>query len=302
MFNWDDLKYFLAMSEEGSLSAAARKLTVSQPTLSRRLTSLEEDVGAELFSRTRSGLEMTALGEQLVQYARHMQDDVHSVERLITGHDSSLKGSVIISCTETLGAEWLVKHTRPFHEQYPGITVEIKVANATSDLLRREADIALRMFRPEQNDLVGKKVATMNFGYYASRDYLKRRGEPKVFSDLRHHDFILPHDEILAHTSRKLKRPFRTPATDAVFRSNSLLALEAAVREGYGVGAYSCLKAEGDSNLVRLFDDYSVFSTELWLVSHAELRRSARIRAMYDFLSGLLSSHKKAFAGTDSKG
>jgi len=299
MFNWDDLKYFLAMSEEGSLSAAARKLTVSQPTLSRRLTSLEEDVGAELFSRTRTGLEMTALGERLVQYARHMQDDVHSVERLITGHDSSLKGSVVISCTETLGAEWLVKHTRPFHDQYPGITVEIKVANATSDLLRREADIALRMFRPEQNDLVAKKVATMNYGYYGSREYLERRGTPQSFSELREHDFILPHDEILVHTSKKGNRPFRPPLTEAVFRSNSLLALESAVREGFGIGAYSCLQAEGDENLVRLFRDYSVFSTDLWLVSHAELRRSARIRAMYDFLSDLLSSHKKAFAGIE---
>jgi len=297
MFNWDDLKYFLAMSEEGSLSAAARKLAVSQPTLSRRLTSLEEDVGSELFSRTRTGLEMTALGERLVQYARHMQDDVYSVERLITGHDSSLKGSVVISCTETLGAEWLVKHTRPFHDQYPGITVEIKVENAASDLLRREADIALRMFRPEQNDLVAKKVAMMNYGYYASRDYIKRRGKPENFTDIKDHDFILPHDEILAHTSKTVKRPFRPPVTEAVFRSNNLLALESAVREGFGVGAYSCLQAKDDDNLVRLFGDHLVFSTDLWLVSHAELRRSARIRAMFDYLSELLTSHKNAFAG-----
>ena len=300
MFNWDDLKYFLAMSEEGSLSAAARKLTVSQPTLSRRLTSLEEDVGAELFTRTRSGLEMTALGERLVQHARHMQDDVHSVERLITGHDSSLKGSVVISCTETLGAEWLVKHTRAFHDQYPGITVEIKVANATSDLLRREADIALRMFRPEQNDLVAKKVATMNFGYYATRDYLDRMGTPQNFSELRDHKFILPHDEILAHTAKKAKRSFRPPETEAVFRSNSLLALESAVREGFGIGAYSCLQAKDDEKLVRLFGDYTVFTTDLWLVSHGELRRSARIRAMFDFLSDLIADHKNAFAGIEA--
>jgi len=300
MFNWDDLKYFLAMSEEGSLSAAARKLSVSQPTLSRRLTSLEDDVGAELFTRTRSGLEMTALGEQLVQHARHMQDDVHSVERLITGHDSSLKGSVVISCTETLGAEWLVKHTRPFHDQFPGITVEIKVANATSDLLRREADIALRMFRPDQNDLVAKKVATMNYGYYATREYLERRGTPQNFGDIRDHNFILPHDEILAHTAKTVKRPFRPPVTEAVFRSNSLLALESAVREGFGIGAYSCLQAKGDNNLVRLFGDYTVFTADLWLVSHAELRRSARIRAMYDYLSELVAVHKSAFAGVEA--
>jgi len=298
MFNWDDLKYFLAMADEGSLSAAARKLTVSQPTLSRRLTALEEDIGSELFSRTRTGLEMTALGEQLVQHARHMQDDVHSVERLITGHDSSLKGSVIISCTETLGTEWLVKHTRPFHDQYPGITVEIKVANATSDLMRREADIALRMFRPVQNDLVAKKAASLNYGYYASKEYLERMGRPKSLSDLKNHNFILPHDEILAHTNKDSHGAFRPPAIDASFRSNNLVTLESAVREGFGVGAYSCIRAHGDNNLERLFDDYTVYSSELWLVSHAELRRSARIRAMYDYLGNLLASHKAAFAGT----
>jgi len=297
MFNWDDLKYFLAMADEGSLSAAARKLTVSQPTLSRRLTTLEEDIGAELFSRTRTGLEMTVLGEQLVQYARHMQDDVHSVERLITGHDSSLKGSVVISCTETLGAEWLVKHTRPFHDQFPGITVEIKVANSTSDLLRREADIALRMFRPAQNDLVAKKVVTMNYGYYASKDYIERHGTPAKISDIKDYDFILPYDEILAHTTKQ-RTHFKKPIEmEPVFRSNNLLALESAVREGFGVGAYSCLQANGDPNLVRLFGDHIVFSTDLWLVSHAELRRSARIRAMFDYLGDLLVTHKDAFAG-----
>jgi len=297
MFNWDDLKYFLAMAEEGSLSAAARKLNVSQPTLSRRLNALEEDVGAELFARTRTGLEMTALGEQLVNHARHMRDDVHSMERLVTGHDSRLQGSVIISCTETLGAGWLVEKTKPFHLQYPGITVEVKVANQTSDLLRREADIALRMFRPVQNDLVARKTVTMNFGYYASREYIERKGKPTKLSELRDHDFILPHDEILAHTSKSGQRPYRSPS-EASFRSNSLLSLEAAVRNGFGIGAYSCINAHNNDDLVRLFEDYTVFSTELWLVSHAELRRSARIRAMFDYLGDMLVENKAAFAGS----
>lgn len=295
MFNWDDLKYFLAMAEEGSLSAAARKINVSQPTLSRRLNALEEDVGAELFARTRTGLEMTALGESLVHHARHMRDDVHSVERLVTGHDSRLKGSVIISCTETLGTDWLVKNTFPFHQQYPGITVEIKVANQTSDLLRREADIALRMFRPVQNDLVAKKTVQINYGYYATKDYLDRMGTPEKLSDLRDHHFILPHDEILAHTNKN-NRAMRSPS-ETSFRSNSLQSLEAAVRHGFGIGAYSCINAHGNPNLVRLFGDYVVYSAEIWLVSHAELRRSARIRAMYDYLGDMITDNKAAFEG-----
>jgi DNA-binding transcriptional LysR family regulator len=296
MLDWDDLKYFLAMAEQGSLSAAARKLNVSQPTLSRRLTALEENVGAELFSRTRTGLEMTALGEEMMNHTRHMQDDGHAIERLITGHDSSLQGSVVISCTEAIGSLWLVNKLIGFRAQYPGITVDVKVDNAVSDLLRREADIALRMFRPVQNDLICKRTVTMSYGYYAHRDYIAKHGTPKDFSDIRNFDFILPHDEILAYTSSEHRKKL-VDAKGAAFRSNSLVALSTAVEAGYGIGAYSCIAANDNPDLIRLFDDYVVFSTDIWLVSHVELRRSARIRAMFDYLGDMLNDHAKAFAG-----
>lgn len=296
MINWDDLKYFLAMVEEGSLSAAARKLGVSQPTLSRRLTALEEDIGSDLFMRTRSGLEMTSIGERIVSHATHMRDDVYSIERLLTGHDSSLRGSVVISCITILGAGWLVHQTRPFRDQFPGITVEFKVENNASDLLRREADIAVRMFRPEQNDLIAKRVGTMTYGYYASKKYLEKHGTPETLDEVSKHDFILPHDEILAYTNKYVKRPMH-PRGKIALRSNSLITLEAAVREGYGIGAYSCIMADQDPDLVRLFGDVVVFSSDIWLVTHAELRRSARIRAMFDFLSDVFVAHADAFAG-----
>ncbi len=296
MLDWEDLKYFLAMAEHGSLSAAARKLNVSQPTLSRRLTALEENIGAELFARTRTGLEMTLLGEQMRHHARHMQDDVHAIERLVTGHDSSLSGSVMISCIEAVGAVWLIKNLKPFSEQYPGITVDVKVDNAVSDLLRREADIALRMFRPVQNDLVAKRTVTMNYGYYASKKYLAARGIPQSLSELKDHNFILPHDEILTHTKTDPRKIYAL-SRSAAFRSNSMMALATAVKEGFGIGAYSCVMAAEEPDLVRLFDDLVVFSTDIWLVSHAELRRSARIRAMFDFLGDMLVANADTFSG-----
>ncbi|WP_262689490.1 LysR family transcriptional regulator [Kordiimonas aestuarii] len=296
MLDWEDLKYFLAMAEHGSLSAAARKLNVSQPTLSRRLTALEENIGAELFARTRAGLEMTLLGEQMRHHARHMQDDVHAMERLVTGHDSSLSGSVMISCIEAIGAMWLVQKLGNFIEQYPGITVDVKVDNAVSDLLRREADIALRMFRPVQNDLVAKRTVTMNYGYYASKSYLETRGKPQALKELKEHNFILPHDEILTQTKTDPRKVYSL-SRSATFRSNSMMALATAVESGFGIGAYSCVMAVDKPDLVRLFDDLTVFSTDIWLVSHAELRRSARIRAMYDYLGDMLTSHNDAFAG-----
>ena len=296
MLSWDDLKYFLAMAEYGSLSATAPKLNISQPTLSRRLTALEEAVGAELFSRTRSGLELTGLGEQLIDHIRHMSDDVHAIERLVTGRDEALKGSVVISAIEIIGAEWLVKYIRPFRDQYPGITIEVKVENNAADLLRREADIAMRMFRPEQNDLIAKKTVTMNYGFYASKDYIERMGKPEDFTKLKNHNIILPRDEILAYTNTYARKNMLNNNVSA-FRSNNMLALSAAVREGYGIGAYSCFLASQDDNLVRLFDDHVVLSADIWLVSHADLKRSARIRAMYDYLGDMLNEHKDAFAG-----
>lgn len=298
MLSWDDLKYFLAMSEHGSLSATAPKLNVSQPTLSRRLTALEEAVGAELFARTRNGLELTGLGEQLVDHIKHMSDDVHAIERLITGRDEALKGNVVISAIEIIGAEWLIKYIRPFRDQYPGISVDVKVENSPADLLRREADIAMRMFRPEQNDLIAKKTITMNYGFYASKDYIERKGKPETLNNLKNHDIILPHDEILAYTNTYSRKNMLNN-NSAAFRSNNMLALSTAVREGYGIGAYSCFLASQDDNLVRLFDNHVVLSADIWLVSHADLKRSARIRAMFDYLGDILQEHKNAFAGID---
>ncbi|GHF26555.1 LysR family transcriptional regulator [Kordiimonas sediminis] len=295
MLNWNDLKYFLAMAESGSLSGAAKKLRVSQPTLSRRLTTLEESIGKDLFARTRNGLELTAIGEQLIHHAQHMKDDVHAIERLVTGEDQALKGSVSISAIEMIGAGWLVEQMKPFHDQFSNITVEINVENNTVDLLRREADIALRMFRPNQSDLIARKTVTIHYSYYASKDYIEKHGMP-TYDNLKDHNAIIPGDEMMA---RVKAGPIKSKLFEMkpVFRSNSLMSLYSAVKAGYGVGACICIFGDNDPDLVRLFDNHIVVSTDLWLVSHAELKRSARIRAVYDYLGDMLLSNKAAFAG-----
>ncbi len=296
MLNWDDLKYFLAIAEEGSLSAAAKKIRVSQPTLSRRLAAFEETVGADLFIRNRSGLDLTDLGEHLVEHARHMQDDVHAAERLITGHDSSLKGEVVISCIDIVGSGWMLQCARKLRKLYPGITIHIKIENQATDLLRREADIAIRMFRPIQNDLIAKKVTTMNYGYYVNREYIAEHGKPERFTDLKNHEYIMPDDMMIAHTDNRRTPPKRPSVTPAV-RSNSIITMSNAVKAGLGIGACGCIVADDDPELVRLFNDMIVFGSDLWLVSHAELRRSARIRAVYDFLSKEFSIDSHKFSG-----
>ncbi|MBL4835966.1 MAG: LysR family transcriptional regulator [Kordiimonadaceae bacterium] len=297
MLSWDDLKYFLVMAEQGSLSAAAKKLNISQPTLSRHLTALENAAGASVFIRTRSGLEKTGLGEQMMRYAQDMRDNVHALERVLTGHSTSLSGSVVVSCIESIGADWLVSNTRPFHDQYPGITIDFKLTEVSSNILQREADIAIRLYQPQEKDLVARKTVTMNYGFYASKENIEKHGKPTNPNQLKHHKQIFPHDEILTMLSRDIRHTWRGNA-HASFRSNSFSAMTAAVREGYGIGAQSCLQADKDPNLVRVLEDRTIFSADLWLVSHPELRRSASIRAMYDFMGDLLVSNAKGFAGT----
>ncbi len=294
MIDWDDLKYFLVMAEEGSLTGAANRLHISQPTLSRRLTALEHSTGIDLFTRTRSGLELTAAGEGIIHSVKHMQDDVHAIERIITGQDDSLKGRIAISTAENIGSSWLVDQLRPFHDQYPSIEIEIKIDNSVSDLLRREADIALRMFRPEQNDLIARKTVTMNYGFYASKDYVAKHGLPKSKAELKTHNLVLPHEDILQMVKRTHKDTDITGAK-AAFRSNSLSALEAAIRAGYGIGTTCHITASQCDDLVPVLPDYSVYSADIWLVTHSELRRSARLRLIYDYLADMLMKHKTAF-------
>lgn len=293
---WDDLKYFLAMAEAGSLSGAARTLSVSQPTLGRRLTALEDALGAELFLRTAQGLELTELGEQLIESAKLMQDEAHTIERAATGRNQGLAGSVTITAIEGIGAEWLTHELADFQNSYPDITLEIKIDNSVSDLLRREADIAIRMFRPTQVDLIARKSVTMKYGLFASKNYIDEHGIPESIADLVNHRSVLPHDELMQLVRRRLDH-LKLAFGPTAFRSNSMFALIQAVRSGYGIGTNSLLTASLHDDIERVLPEVTIFSNDLWLVTHPELRRSARIRVVWDFLVECLQKNRHRFEG-----
>jgi DNA-binding transcriptional LysR family regulator len=298
--DWTTLRDFLAVAEAGSLSAAARRLGLSQPTLTRRIAALEERFQTQLFHRTSRGLELTEAGESILEPARHMEQDAQAVELAVTGRDRSLAGAVRITATEMLGSDWLTPELVPFHREHPAIQIEMLIDNSNLNLLRREADIAVRLGRPRQADLVARKVGRLVFGLYAARGYLDGAGRPSRVDDLKEHDCVA-FDEALRHRGPGAWLENLAGRGRIVYRANSVRAQLAAIRAGFGVGGHSCVFADPLPELERVLPDLGL-ELELWLVTHAGLRRSARIRAVFDHLVERFVQQRERFGAGVSGG
>ena len=278
--DWSVIRDFLAVVETGSLSGAARRLKVSQPTLSRRIADLEEKLDATLFLRTPKGLLLTETGEGILADARAMEASALAIARQADAGRDALEGIIRVSCTEGLGAKWLPRHMAVFHNLYPRLQVEILSDTRAVNLVRREADIALRMFRPEQPDLVARKIGSIMMGMYGSSGYLAKHGIPARVSDLKKH-FHVGFDESLAGRSdvQTLERMF-TPER-IVHRSNSFIGQLEAAETGIGLAMIDCFLGGPSPVLQRVLPEKLNHEMEVWLVTHAEVGRSARIRALY---------------------
>ena len=293
--DWTSLRDFLTVAETGSLSRAARRLGLSQPTLTRRMAALEERFRTELFRRTARGVELTEAGESLLEPARLMEQEANAAEIAVSGRDSALAGTVRVTATEGLGIHWLTPELAAFQAGHPAIEIDVLIQNQTVNLLRREADIALRLGRPRQSDLVGRKLAVLAFGLYAAKDYLDLRGRPARQVELAGHRAVL-FDEARADRGYA---PWLEPLLaggSVAYRTNSLQAQMAAMCAGYGVGAAARFVAERHAGLERVLPELET-TLDVWLVTHAGLRRSARIRAVYDFLAERLTAARAALAG-----
>lgn len=296
MLDWTGMRDFLAVAEEGSLSAASKRLAVSQPTVGRRIAQLEDRLGAPLFIRTPRGLDLTDTGELILDHTRRMESEAHAVERLINGQEATLSGNVRLSTVDAIGTDWLIQNLGQYHERYPGIQLEVHIDSNPVDLLRGEADIAIRLMNAGHADLITKKVATMAWGLYASREYLAQHGTPETLEDLENHNVLLPSQKIVEDVKSFIRIPnFHKAKT--VFRSNNFIALLNATREGFGIGVHPPVYAETHENLVRLFPEIAVVEMDVLMVMHPDLRRSARVRATWDFLSELFRRDRTLLAG-----
>ncbi|MBY0509564.1 MAG: LysR family transcriptional regulator [Rhodospirillaceae bacterium] len=301
--DWSILRDFIAVAETGSLSQAARRLRVSQPTLSRRIAQLELQLKAQLFQRTPRGLLLTDAGESVLAGARRVEEEALAIERQADAAQQTLTGTVRLSVTEMLGTMWLPKQLAAFHGKYPGVCVEVLVDNRAANLMRREADIAMRLFRPDQPDLIARHVGEVVMGLYGSRDYLAREGTPTTVAHLRHH-FLVGFDEGMGTRNKDVQRLERCFMPEKiVHRSSSFIGQLHATQQGIGLGVHDCFIADSDPNLQRLMPDQFEHRMEVWLVTHADMRRSARIRAVYDFLAAaLVADHARLTGRAVKKG
>lgn len=288
--DWNRAQAFLATAEAGSLSAAARQLGLTQPTLSRQVAALEAELDATLFERVGKKLVLTETGMSLLEHARAMGEAANALTLTASGHTQAIEGRVSISASDAYAAYILPDIAERIRNEAPQITLVIISRNSLSDLRRREADIAIRHVRPAEDGLVGKLVRESTANFYASQSWLARNKRPKSMADIAQHLIGFEDTERFA----QFMRGIGIPATEEGFRlvsENSVVVWEM-VKRGLGIGTMMREIAERTTGVVELFPETEAAKVPVWLVTHRELRTSRRIRVVYDILAEELTRLK----------
>lgn len=287
--DWALLQSFAAVGEHGSLSAAARATGTSQPTMSRHVSDLEARIGSRLFERTSTGIELTPAGARLMAHAREMSSAAERLSLTAAGQDDRLAGSVRITASNIVATYVLPDILTALRIAEPDIEIELVSSDRSENLLRREADIAVRMYRPEQPDVIAKKLGDLPIGMFAARTYIDRRGMPQSNEDILGHDVIGYDRSTLvidgfARAGLKVDREF------FAFRSDDQVVCWQMVVAGYGIGFNQVSIGEAEPRVVRIPLAGELGSLPVWLVAHAELKATPRIRRVYDFLAEQLTA------------
>lgn len=285
---WELYRTFLAVVRERSLSGAARTLSLTQPTVGRHIDALESALGATLFTRSQAGLAISVEAVALVPYAEAMASAAAALQRAASGRLEEERGAVRITASEMIGAEVLPSILTAFRERHPRIDVEVVLSNRSEDMLRREADIAVRMIAPTQAALLVRKLGTLHLGLHAHPRYLATSGAPRVVEDLEKHALIgfdrTPSVRKLPATGVKITRDLFS------YRCDSDLGQYAALKAGFGLGVCQVALARRDG-LVPLLPGVLEFTLGMWLVMHRDLRSTRRVRLMFDHLALYLKAY-----------
>lgn len=286
-FDWNQVRGFLATAEEGSLSAGARALGLTQPTLGRQVAALEERLGVALFERVGRGLVLTPSGAALLDHVRAMGEAASRVALVAAGRAETVAGRICISASDAVAAYVLPEVLRDLRATSPEIEVELLATNTLSDLLRREADIAIRHVRPEEPDLVSKLVCQTEGGLYAAPAFLRRYGRPASSAELAGLPFVgMDTPERMARELRRFGLDL-APRNFGIHCANMAVSCEL-TRAGLGIGLLSEDIARRMPELERLLPGEVAIPVPLWLTTHRDLRTSRRIRVVYDFLAEAL--------------
>jgi DNA-binding transcriptional LysR family regulator len=282
-FDWNRARAFLVAAEEGSFSAAAKALKITQSTLGRQVSGLEEELGVTLFQRVGKGIEITAGGLKLIEHVKEMSEAANRFSIAATGQSSTIEGTVAVSASEAFSVFILPSILKKLREKEPGIKIEIVATNQSSDLRRREADIAIRNFMPKHPDLITSKSLDVKAFLYASKDYLKENGPFRRKSDLARADFIGFSDNT-KYIEGLRELDIEVSSANFPYLSENHIAHWSLVRSGAGIGVMMEKVGEEDPLVEKVMKGIPAFPVQTWIVSHRELKTNRRIRYVFDFL------------------
>ncbi len=291
--NWDDLRYVLAVADHGSVASAARRLGVNHTTVLRRMHAFEEAKKIRLFERLPTGYVLTAEGEQLVAAARGIDDTVAALERRIAGQDLKLEGVIRVTTTDTFMMSVLPRHLASFRQEHSRIAIELALTNHRLNLTKRDADVAIRPAKEPPAPLIGKRVADVGFAVYGAGTYLENRSADPLAAD---HTWLAG-DEVLANAPVASWMRRHVPDAQVAFRADSFVSLYQAAVAGLGLAALPCCLGDPDPALMRLQAPMDDLETGLWVLTHLDLGRAARIRAFIKHMEEALADDRQLLAG-----
>jgi DNA-binding transcriptional LysR family regulator len=297
MFDWNDLRHFLAVAREGSTHAAAKALDVSQPTVQRRLAALEESVGRKLVERHPTGYRLTELGKALLPHAEDVERSVEAFQRQLMAEGEELTGTLRVTCPEGMASRLLAPVIETFREKYPELRVDLIMTDHRLDLAKGEAEVALRMHEPGDDSLIARRIANSPWAVFASQSYIKRHGRPQRWEDLDQHAIIEFAGELADNHAARWLRSVAPRATIAI-RGNSMLGVLAAVKSGAGLAPLPMLLGRSEDGLEPVLESIPEIDSKLYLVMHADLKSTPRVRAFCDFVVAEFARLRPLIAGT----
>jgi len=299
MDNWNDLKLVLAIHRAESLGGGARALNVNHSTAFRRLNALEEKIGARLFERLPGSVyKPTAEGERIATTAERIETEADALSREVSGSDKRLTGALRVTSSETLAYAVLTKQLARFREVHPGIVVELVVDNRVLSLSRREADIALRVTRPKEPDLFGRKLPDISWTIYATPELLKQHGPVGMTEQMTDRQFVGWGAEVTGIAAADWLAE-RIEPRQVVYRANSLINQFTAAKSGIGFAVLPCYLGDIEPGLVRALETpVPELTRELWIVTHQDLKKTARVRAFFEIVGEGLAEQQVLFGGS----
>lgn len=287
--SWDGFRYFMAAAEGGSLTVAAKLLGSNQPTVGRKIDALEAALGVKLFQRSVNGLLLTEEGANVFAHVQTMRLAADSIQRSLHGDEQDIGGTVRVALPEGLCIEVLAPSLPLFYAQHPNIHLILNVSANAANLTRGEADIAVRLIRPKESNLIAKRLGKMTLGLFASSAYIEAHGRPLSLQDLPQHRIITYGDQLAGLAENRWLINHAAPAHSILSSDNTLTRLKATLA-GVGVSIQPKLFCRGNPDLLPVIDNAELPGHEIWIVYHNDLRHLARIRAVIDFLAAIFAA------------